>query len=148
MLGNPLGTYREYIVRTYWEPRKMENLIKSSPRPLQTNYLFNLYTRELNFGQTICKKKWGAIYWEHIGEQIGEPFGSSMGTWWEHIENKEKTPPKKKSLPPSPQLLAPSSPSPSLREKSTPPMSSCWAFSLAAWNFYFQSCLSPFLVYS
>jgi hypothetical protein len=33
MLRNPLGTYREYIVTTYWEPRKMEKSIKSSPRP-------------------------------------------------------------------------------------------------------------------
>jgi hypothetical protein len=28
-------------------------------------------------------------------------------------------------------------------------MSSCWAFSLAAWRkFYFQNCLSPFLAWA
>ncbi len=27
-------------------------------------------------------------------------------------------------------------------------MSACWAFPLAAWNFYFQNCLSPFLAWA
>jgi hypothetical protein len=27
-------------------------------------------------------------------------------------------------------------------------LSACWAFPLAAWNFYFQNCLSPFLAWA
>jgi hypothetical protein len=34
------------------------------------------------------------------------------------------------------------------REKNQCTSSACWAFPLAAWNFYFQNCLSPFLAWA
>jgi len=98
-------------------------------------YLFSLYTWELNFGQTICNKTevllgtcWGT-HWK---------IGNLLRTWWEHvgehIGNKEE---KQKITHPTP--LHPE------KEKKQGPSWVCgWAFPLAACNFYFQNCLSPF----
>jgi hypothetical protein len=44
---------------------------------------------------------------------------------------------------------SPQAPTPPPRKKKPGPiMSACWAIPLAAWNFYFQNCSSPFLAYT
>jgi hypothetical protein len=64
--------------------------------------------------------------WQPLGTSRGthletwEPFGNMMSTHWEHIGN------NKKSL----------STHPFKKKKTGPIMSACWAFPLAAWNFY------------
>ncbi len=67
------------------------------------------------------------------GPQLGTLWehGNPLGAWWEHIGNKGKK--QKKSLSPAPEKKKPGSFT-----------SACWASSLAAWNFSFQNCWSPF----
>jgi hypothetical protein len=44
---------------------------------------------------------------------------------------------------------SPHPPNPKLKRKwHQGTLSACWAFPLATWNFYFQNCLSPFLVWA
>jgi hypothetical protein len=59
-----------------------------------------------------------------------------MGTHMEHDKNKGKK--KKYSSPPPP----------SQKEKTWTPDESMLSLSFAAWNFYFQNCLSPFLAWA
>jgi hypothetical protein len=92
----------------------------------------------LNFGQTI---------WDKIEVLLGtswelrEPQLNTLRTYWEHIGNKEaKEKKKKKSSPTSPHPH----PTPK-RKKQGPWQVHAELFPLAASNFYFQNCLSPFL---
>jgi len=74
-------------------------------------------------------------YWKRlkgITWELGEPQNNMMRTCWEHIGNKEE---KQKITPPTLPR----------KEKKRPIMSTCWAFLLVAWNFYFQNSLSWFL---
>ncbi len=73
---------------------------------------------------------------------MGNVLGNNLRTWgtlWEHIRNmmgtREKST-KKKTSPTPPK---------SQKEKIWTPHESMLSLSLAAWNFYFQNCLSPFL---
>jgi hypothetical protein len=58
-------------------PQHRSLYILPSPTPPFTT----LYTWKLNHGQTICDKTWGAI---------GNISGNTLGTWWEHIEKRQK----------------------------------------------------------
>jgi hypothetical protein len=59
------------------------------PCKIETNVhlWITVYTRELNFGQTIWNR--GAI-----GNILGNACGNTLRTWWEHIENRGKKNPK------------------------------------------------------
>jgi hypothetical protein len=70
-------------------------------------------------------------YWKSFKEQLGN-LGNPKRTCWEHIENKEDK-----------QKITPST-SPQ-KEKIRLITSTCWAFPLVTWNFYFQNCLLSFL---
>jgi hypothetical protein len=88
-------------------------------------HLFSLYTWELNFGQTI---------WDKIEVLLGTSYGTYLGTWWEHISNKEFF--KNNHFP----LL------PSLKKiKAGLFMSACWAFPFTAWSFSFKAVHRCFL---
>ncbi len=89
--------------------------------PLGFTYLFHNIQ-----GSWISRKPYGIkprCYWEHLGEHI-----------WEHFENLMGT--REKTKNPCPPFFE--------KEKSGPFMSASWASSLAAWNFSFQNCWSPF----
>ncbi len=64
-----------------------------------------------------------------------EPIGNLMVTCWEQRKN-EKNPP-----------LTPPTQNFKKRKKEKGTLSACRAFQLAAWNFYFQNCSSPFLAW-
>ncbi len=76
-------------------------------------------------------------YWERSEEQFGN-LGNPLRTWKWRVENTLRTRAEpKNSLPP-----------PSLKKKIGLLMRARWAFSLGAWNFYFQNCLSLFLAWA
>jgi hypothetical protein len=86
-------------------------------------HLFSIYTGELNFGQTI---------WDKTQVLLGTYWGMHLGTHWEQ-RNKTNNP----------------CPPPTHKKQKTGSfMRACWAFPLAAWNFYFQNCSSPFLAWA
>ncbi len=102
---------------TFLDPLPLQNRDKCAPLD------YSLYTEELN-----CLGKPNGIkprcYWEHIGECILE-LGNILGTRGKN----QKFPP----VHPTPK-----------RKKRGPILTACWAFSLDAWIFCFQNCLSPF----
>jgi hypothetical protein len=73
-------------------------------------------------------------YWEHL-----------WGTYWEPIENL-----KGNMLVTKEKWNPPTHPTPTqnLKEKNQGTFRACWAFPLAAWNFYFQNRSSPFLAWA
>jgi len=88
------------------------------------NFTFSVYIH----GNWTLGKSYGIEprwYWEHLGEHIWEPLVEHDENHWEPGKK------HKKSL----------SPVPSKKEiqKTGSFMSACWAFPLAAWNFYFQN---------
>jgi hypothetical protein len=99
---------------------------------------FSIYLHEsLTLGKPCGIKL--KCYWKHLKGttwELGELFykKNMMRTCWKHIGNKEGTK-KKKKTPPT--LLR--------KEKKGPIMSTCWAFLLVAWTFYFQNSLWLFL---
>ncbi len=67
---------------------------------------------------------WGKPKWDRTEMLLGTCWGNNLrtwGTWWEHIESNSNKKNKKKI---------------SLMRKAGPLMCGCWAFSLAAWDFY------------
>jgi hypothetical protein len=72
-------------------------------------------------------------YWELPWGTYWEPHGNLKGTCWEQRQNEK--------------ILLPPPPKP-LKKRKQCTLSSCWAFSLAAWNFYLQNYLSPFLAWA
>jgi len=76
-------------------------------------------------------------YWEHPWGTHWEPNGFPLRIWREHVGNKWKW----EKIPPPP-------PHPKLKQKNQGTLSVCWAFPLAARNFYFRNCLSPFLAWA
>jgi hypothetical protein len=78
--------------------------------------LFSLCTRESNLGASKPKR-------DRTEMLLGTCWGNNLktrGTQWEHTESNEKKKTKKISL----------------MRKAGPLMRACWAFSLAAWDFY------------
>ncbi len=72
---------------------------------------------------------------------LGTPLGNILGTWKEHVGNKRKMK-KNPAFPP------PKTTKNKKKKKKKGDLSACWAFPLAAWNFYFQNCSSPFLAWA
>jgi hypothetical protein len=117
------------IFLEHWGTPQWKHLIRTSIAQLKqmcsTVLTFSLYIHESwTFSKTIRDK---------IEVLLGMSRGTNLGTWgtrWAHIGNKGgKTPPS-----------APT------RKKLDPSwLHAEHSFSLAAWNFYFQNCQSPFL---
>jgi len=78
-----------------------------------TSYIHGSWTVTKQYGLKLRS------YWEHLREDNGEHFENLMGIHWEQVN-----PP----LPYPPQTQ---------KKKTKPPPSTCWAFALAAWDFYF-----------
>jgi hypothetical protein len=91
------------------------------PKSESIGHSFTVYAH----GSWTLAKAYGIklrCYWEHLGEFLSNP----LGTWWEHIGNRKKKEEKNPSPPP---------PTPKVKNN---PLNACWAFSLVAWNLYFQ----------
>jgi len=104
---------------------------KMETNVLPMAHLFSLYTRELNFVQTIwCyRERFRGQLWKYGN------LGNFMGTHKEHDGNKGK----KKNISP---------PLPFQKEKNWTCHESMLSLSLAAWNFYFENSLSPYLAWA
>jgi hypothetical protein len=113
----------------------IERLFWNSSPKIETNISYIAHLFSLYYMRRTLGKPYGInvrCYWELLGEQLGEP----LGNWCEHTGNKDPKPP-----PPQTRLFY-------LKKKTGPLMSAWWGFSLIAWNFYFQNCLSLFLAWA
>jgi hypothetical protein len=95
---------------------QLQNINNCTP----TGFTFSVYIH----GSWTLGKPYGTkprCYWEHLGERILEHFENLMGTHWEQVNL----------------FLKSLSPRPLGKKKTGPPMSACWAFPSAAWNWLF-----------
>ncbi len=86
-----------------------------------------LWTTIWDKSEVLLGTYWGTNW------KLEEYHGDTYGTWWEQGEKE-----KNSSSPPPP-------PPPFQKEKNWTPDESMLSLSFAAWNFYFQNCLSRFL---
>jgi len=70
-----------------------------------------------------------------IGNILGNAFGNTLGTWWEHVKN---------TLGTKGEIKVPL-PAPPQKDKTAPFLRACWALPMPAWNSSFQNCVSPSL---
>jgi hypothetical protein len=151
MLGNTLKTWEpfENMLGTHWEQgRKTKNNSPTSPHPekektgpiVSVCWAFPLAACNFYFQNCLSPFFWpglmvGAEIWSHR-----EHIGNLIGTHWELERNMLGTKEKWKIiLPPPPKLK---------EKKNQGTLSAYGAFPLAAWNFYSQNCLSPFLAWA
>jgi hypothetical protein len=95
---------------------------------MQNSFQF-IYIRGLNIGLTI---------WDKSEVLLGTTWELEVGSLWETHREHDGNKGRKQKIPPS---LLPQ------KEKNWTPHESIQSFSLAAWNFYVQNSLSPFLAW-
>jgi hypothetical protein len=119
-LIGPLSTHQHRSLDMLPSP-KIEAQI-CFPWPLLYSYIHGSCTVSKQYGIKL------RYYWKRIGER-----SRNLGTPWE-LDGNTLPPP---TLPPQTQ-----------KKKNQATLSASWAFSLAAWNFYFQKCFSPSLTWA
>jgi hypothetical protein len=132
-----IGPSHKKKVETIKAPKNRRFYWKMKCLPLWPTYIGE---KGRTLGKTYGIK--ASCYWEHPWE-LREHIGNLMGTHWELEVNMLGTKENWKKSSPHPQ---------NLKEKKSrrlecmlkfPIRSACWAFPLAAWNFYFQNYWSP-----
>ncbi len=119
-------------VETMEAPQNRRFYVNMECLPLWPRYIGEEWTLSKTYGI----KAWC------FGNTLGEHIGNLMRTHWELEGNILGTNEKwKKSSPPK-------TPTPKLKKINQGTLSACWAFPLAAKNFYFQNCSSPFLAWA